>query len=516
MAHPLRTMKAILIAIFLLAVQIARAHVGSPNVFFDGHAGPHAVRVVIRPPAALPGNAQIDVRVSDSAISAVTVRPAFIGAGPEADPAPTPALAVAGDAQLFTAICWLSRSGTYAVRISLESPGGDGVVEVPLRAASFVRPVMPPALGGTLATLGVFLFIAAAWLAGAAAREATLAPAVAPALSDIKRGWRVAFITALVLGGGVWAGTARWQKMDRDFRSNALSRPLPVVAAIRTDGETRLLHLTPSAESAAASTWDTLVTDHGKLMHLFLIHEQNADAFAHLHPVRRSTTDFEGVLPPLPGGKYHLYAEVTHENGTDETLISSVTLPEPAGSAKQTSWTMKNDAWCMSPIAPAGNSAQPNALDYDDSWHVGATPADARTSALMGGFRMLLQTPGTFTADRETALRFAVFSPSGEGATLQPYMGMLGHAVVRRSDGTVFTHLHPSGTISMAAQQLFTRLDNPSEPPSPQPPPSAVATNEVAFPYAFPQPGDYRIWVQVRITGRVLTGVFDVIVKVRE
>ena len=42
------------ILIFLLPA-LAGAHIGSPNVFFDGMAGPYSVRVILRPPAVLPG-----------------------------------------------------------------------------------------------------------------------------------------------------------------------------------------------------------------------------------------------------------------------------------------------------------------------------------------------------------------------------------------------------------------------------------------------------------------------------
>jgi hypothetical protein len=36
--------------------------------------------------------------------------------------------------------------------------------------------------------------------------------------------------------------------------------------------------------------------------------------------------------------------------------------------------------------------------------------------------------------------------------------------------------------------------------------------SRITFPYAFPKPGRYRLWVQVKQSGHVLTGVQDVTV----
>ena len=472
-------MKALIFAILLLFAQSARAHIGSPNVFFDGSAGTHPVRVIIRPPAALPGIAQIDIR---TAAAAVNVRAVLLTAGAEAAAAPIAAVRVEGE--LFNAPLWLSRAGNYDIRIATD----DGEVHVPLRAASLVRPVMPAGLGTGLAVAGIFLILSAALIAGAAAP---------------RRGRLVSLIALIVLCAGTYAGTVRWRKMDADFRSNALSKPLPVEATLRTKSDRHILILTQPRD--AEVTWAGLVTDHGKLMHLFLVEQSGSRAFAHLHPVRRDFRTFEGILPALPAGDYALYGETTHESGSSDTVIGHIKIPAPLGDAPQADWTMANEVWCLSPPAQTGNAATPGALDPDDSWHVGPA-STTRAAPLMGGGRILLQTPGDLITDRDTLLRFTIVTAAGESVPLQTYMGMAGHCVIRREDGTVFTHLHPAGSISMAAQQLITPEKSPAAMLAP-------ATNELTFPYAFPQPGKYRAWVQIRTAGRVLTGVFDLVVR---
>jgi hypothetical protein len=57
----------------------------------------------------------------------------------------------------------------------------------------------------------------------------------------------------------------------------------------------------------------------------------------------------------------------------------------------------------------------------------------------------------------------------------------------------------------MAMEEKLNAQEN--APVSPTPPP---AGREVIFPYAFPRPGEYRLWAQVCANGSVLTGVFDV------
>src|SRR5262245_57881779 len=95
-----------IVVLLLLLALSAAAHVGSPNVFFEGKAGPHPVRVVLRPPAVLPGIVQADVRVTDGTVTNVLLQAAPWDAGIEAAPPPIAAVAVSGETNLFNAALW--------------------------------------------------------------------------------------------------------------------------------------------------------------------------------------------------------------------------------------------------------------------------------------------------------------------------------------------------------------------------------------------------------------------------
>jgi hypothetical protein len=156
-------------------------------------------------------------------------------------------------------------------------------------------------------------------------------------------------------------------------------------------------------------------------------------------------------------------------------------------------------------------------LEGDDS--TGAGPAvsqagrDRRAAELAGGGRMVWERePGPIRAKQPSWFRFRVEDRDGQPARdLELYMGMQGHAAFLKTDRSVFAHVHPSGSVPMATLALAA---SPGGSPAPDPHAAHAAHAAglppvVAFPYGFPQPGDYRIFVQVKRSGRVETGVFD-------
>jgi hypothetical protein len=112
--------------------------------------------------------------------------------------------------------------------------------------------------------------------------------------------------------------------------------------------------------------------------------------------------------------------------------------------------------------------------------------------------------------------KFTVEDKDGKPAPdLEPYMGMAGHAEFVNSDLSVFAHVHPAGSVSMAALDLArgAQSGDAGVPPMPanmaMPMSSGPLPPEVSFPYGFPHPGDYRIFVQIKRSGQIQSAAFD-------
>ena len=484
-------------SLLLLCVLLTTtAHVGSPNVWYDGPAGPYGIRVLIRPPQVVPGLADIVVRVRGGA-DRVTVAPARFDTGDEGAPAPDIAMPIEGDAESFSARLWLMARGPYRIVVTIEGTRGKGTTIVPVMATAEQRLAMPGALGSALLAGSVFLFFGLISLVGAAVRESVLAPGEEP--SPVRRqGARVAMMIAapvaalLLFGGWRW-----WNAVDNAHRSQ-LDRPWKANASVTgsADGRLLTLQITDSIwtnryapEIARRFPTHTLIPDHGKLMHMFLIREGDLAGFAHVHPSTTDSTRFGVSLPPLPPGPYRVFADIVLESGATQTLVSRVVLGDSV---------------------TAGAAAAVAAIDADDAgWSGGAIGSLTTASTeLAPGSVMRWSLPARIVAEQEVDLTVEVTDTQGTLVQLEPYMGMPGHAMVQHEDGSVFVHLHPMGTISVAAQDALRTAGGIALPASHAMP----SASRITFPYAFPKPGRYRLWVQVKQSGRVLTGAKDVTV----
>jgi hypothetical protein len=479
----------VLAVLVVLSATPVQAHIGSPNVFYEGAAGPWPVRVIVRPPAVIPGLAEITVRAEQGSPERVTVQPVQWQAGLKGAPPPEEARPVPGAPGTWSAQIWIMTTGSYGIRVGVHGAAGDGLANVPMAAVRMRTLGMQRALAVVLSLLGLLLVAGAVTLAGAAVRESVLPPGEEP---DARRRARAraavviaaALLTLALLGGWSW-----WRSVEADYRQK-LDKPLHATATARRAGSARVLRLDIDDPRWRDGDRRPLIPDHGKLMHLFLIREPALNAFAHLHPVPDERQDrFESSLPDLPAGRYRLYADVVHETGFARTLTTEVDVPSPLRAL------------------PAEGPGGPRP-DPDDSWRLGAA------GPLDGGYAVTWKRDATpLIAGRDVDLRFAVQDPAGRPAALEPYMGMLSHAVISRDDGKVFVHLHPVGSFSMAAQQAFEPAGDVSGMGMAGMDHAAHATSEVFFPYEFPQPGRYRIWVQVKSAGAVRTGVFDAEVR---
>jgi hypothetical protein len=482
--------------LFLLAAASAWAHVGSPDVFYEGQAGPYHLLVTIRTPSVIPGVAEIEVRSAANDVDVVHIVPTPL-TGPGAKFAPVPDLAqrAKDDPQFFTGSLWMMTSGSWQVRVTAEGAKGKGDLSVPVPALSSSTKSMQAPVGILLAALGLLLLAGAVSIVGAGVREGQLEPGVEPNPQRVRRARFVmaataVFVLALAALGGLW-----WKSEASEYDRH-IFKPLQMSATLE-NGDRLMLHLTDPGWARWRKV-DDLVPDHNHLMHLYAISLPDMDKVWHLHPDRVEAGLFAKDLPPMPAGRYALYGDIVHADGLPETLVTEVTLPAVQGKPLQGD----DAAGAGSPISQA---------DFNRT-----------TAQLADGSRMIWERePGPLHARRAMYFRFRLEDADGKPARdVELYMGMPGHAAFVGSDRSVFAHVHPSGSVPMASLSLTQNAgDGGSAMAAMAAMPGMAGMDhsgmmqalppEVSFPYGFPKPGDYRIYVQVKRGGRVETGIFD-------
>jgi hypothetical protein len=473
-------MRRLMMLAALLAIALpAFAHIGSKDVYEEVNAGPYKLFVTVRPPVVIPGIASIEVRSSGAAIRSIRITPTPITGEAAKHPPTSDAMKPsAADPAFFTGSLWLMASGSWEVHFDVEGASGTAHSSVPVPAMPLSILPMQRSLGLLLAVLGVLLVAGIAGIVAAAVGQARLQPGVQPEPRQRRRAL-ISGCVALGFAALLVYGALRWWNAEARAYAAAIYHPLSLSPTL--SGDTLDLKI-GQYRSARGRSNDDLLPDHGHLMHLYAIRQPGMDAAFHLHPAPVAAGELSMALPAMPEGTYRLYADIVHASGFPETLTADLVVPPNLAAV---------------PLAAEDAAAAPPALSQGKL---------GTAYKLPDGYTMVWDRPEDLRANAAYAFRFRLLDSAGQPAgDERPYLGMAGHAAFVKTDGTVFAHTHPEGSAAMQAMMLA----NPMDMSEPEHSDSEQISPTVEFPYGFPSPGRYRIFIQMKHAKTVETGVFD-------
>jgi len=534
--------------LLLLSFRITFGHVGSSGVLMQGQAGPYKVLIDVKPPDVIPGTAAITVFVETGTAEKISVRPIYFRSGDRGAPSSDDLAAVPDQPGQYRGDVWLMQSGSSSVQIKISGKEGNGEFIVPIVAISTAQREMPKGLGIGLSLLGLLLFLLMITAIGASVSDGLLRPGEVLSAGQKRKRWVNMGIATLVCALMLYGGSSWWHSWSSNYKS-FMYKPLQGNSSIKNEGNERIFTLKIDTTGwfvrKRGSLLSTLIPDHGKLMHVFLVRTPGMDAFAHIHPERTDSTSFQSYLPNLPKGKYLVYADIVQYSGFAETMVDTIDIPGAEVNTGQLKMTAEEDTYVVTDPIDA-----PGQIPLDENVVICGKPG-TKSVFKDSSYAIWEGKPNKpLEAGKPYLLNFEVFNPDGTPTFPEPYLGMLGHVAVFRSDGSVYIHLHPAGTFASAAEQtLKNRLTDTTKlvgRPSPIVFRDSINRylarlkdmstiereetlmtemgmykqdgaamngmehgNRISFPYSFPKKGRYRIFLQVKRNGQVLTGAFD-------
>jgi hypothetical protein len=229
------------VVLIAIAARPARpaAHIGSPDVFLDGRAGPYRLLVTVRPPHAVPGVAQVEVLTTSDEVEEIRIVPLPL-TGPGAEFAPVPDIASRSPAnrRLFTGALWMMTAGSWQVRVAATGTRGPGQLAVPVPSLPNATLAMSLPLGTLLAALLLVLCAGLVAIVAAVAREAGLPPGERAGPAERRRGRIAGSVAAAVVLAAVVLGHLWWSAEAAGY-ARYVYKPLQLTAAA-VDGRLRL------------------------------------------------------------------------------------------------------------------------------------------------------------------------------------------------------------------------------------------------------------------------------------
>lgn len=493
--------------------------------------GERELTVILRRVTGLPGPLHVDV-LTHAGTAAGTLRLRAVPTGASADRSAA-ASAGTGTSTSTAEVSLGSAPGSYSAVLRIERAGpwelviGDGRRTARIPFVVPAQTVSPPELmvfGGFVAA-GVLILVTVLVAVRARRGGWTLVPA----------GGTVAALTVAVTAALLSAslppapdpgqqvdptvdGVARPYSFIRPLTSNYSRPPASLVLRPFTvgAGEPGDLRISVLDGSTGLPADDLLVHD-GALMHLLVIGPSGE--LWHLHPVRTGRGAYEvGFRPPSPG-HYAVSAEFARRGGGVQQVRSASGLDIADGAS--------GEGAVRTGVGGPGPAPAP-------------APEGLGTRSV-NGVRVRLSAP-SLTAGEASVLTARI----GDTATLQPWLGMVGHMIVvgplarpsgkaplpvseAAQDAQVWSHAHSMGGIPGAMEPGTHEMHNtgegagdtmgqdhamgsgsmsglmPVNGDSAADETVAAYGPDASFVYTFPAAGHYRVWIQAERNNAILT-----------
>ena len=475
---------------------ILHADIGHNNVVYEGMAGDIPIRVFVKLPGVVPGLADVSIKVFADDINKVTIQPKKKykdrkSKSPPADIADP----VIGEKNMFSAQLWLMDFGSYSLDVRLYQNQNVHRSSIPVNSIASKVIEMNQGTSILLLVLCSLLFFGAINIIRVAYKDSTELPGDSPDHSKIIKSYIVTALSLIILSMIIYGGKNWWDKIDIAYQNN-IFQTLENNIQILNNGKESFISIEIIDELWKQNRMSDIIPDHGKIMHIYLISD-NYEILAHVHPSRTENDDiFIVKMPPVDFGTYYLFMDVTHATGFSHTMTNKIEYNE-----ENTTFT---------------ESIIDRERDLDDAWAINNEEN-----------RITWKNKKPFyKSGDDIDLEFQVMN-NGKPAILEPYINMGGHAALLKKDQTVFVHIHPIGTISMASQEMFQEnyiqdivdqddicffgfVNDSSENFI-----NNISPNgKVSFPaIKLENTGEYGLWVQVKSSGEVITQKFDFEIK---